>query len=430
MDLKVFKFGGASVKNEEGVTNVVKILDAHKNEKIITVVSATGKTTNALEEVVKSYFNQKGDADQLLQKIKDDHIKIMEALGIFNEDSFADLSDTFVEIDWMIEDEVQDEFNYIYDQIVSVGELVSSKILYHKALKEGLNVTWLDVRDIIITDNTYREAKVIWADTQARMDTKVLELMKTYDVVITQGFIGCSTENFNTTLGREGSDFSAGIFSYCLDAKSLSIWKDVPGILTADPRLFENVTKIDRLSYREAIEMTYFGAKVIHPKTIKPLQNKNIPLYVRPFNDHKSFGTLITSDVDTVYPPVIVIESNQTLMHISTKDFSFVAEEHLSEIFAKLDHCRLKVNMMQNTAISFSVAVQNNQRKIVMFIKDLSDKYTIVKDDGLELITVRHYDAATVDRMKIGKIVMFEETIRQTVRMAVKDVPLVVRKDL
>ena len=176
--------------------------------------------------------------------------------------------------------------------------------------------------------------------------------------------------------------------------------------------------------------MTYFGAKVIHPKTIKPLQNKNIPLYVRPFNDHKSFGTLITSDVDTVYPPVIVIESNQTLMHISTKDFSFVAEEHLSEIFAKLDHCRLKVNMMQNTAISFSVAVQNNQRKIVMFIKDLSDKYTIVKDDGLELITVRHYDAATVDRMKIGKIVMFEETIRQTVRMAVKDVPLVVRKDL
>ena len=428
MDLKVFKFGGASVKNEEGVSNVINILKGHKKEKIVAVVSATGKTTNALEEVVKSYFNQKGNADQLLQGIKDEHIKIMDALGILNEETFVDLSDTFVEIDWMIEDEVPDEYNYIYDQIVSVGELVSSKILYYKALEEGLNVVWLDVRDIIITDNTYREAKVIWADTQARMDSKVHDLLEVYDVVITQGFIGCSTENFNTTLGREGSDYSAGIFSYCLDAKSLSIWKDVPGILTADPRLFENVTKIDRLSYREAIEMTYFGAKVIHPKTIKPLQNKNIPLYVRPFNDPESMGTLITSDVDTVYPPVIVIEADQSLIHISTNDFSFVAEEHLSEIFAKLNHYRLKVNMMQNTAISFSVAVQNDQIKIANFIKDLSDKYTIVKDDDLELITVRHYDAATVDRMKVGKIVLFEETIRQTMRMAVRDVPVAVRK--
>lgn len=428
MDLKVFKFGGASVKDEEGVSNVVNILKSFKEEKILTVVSATGKTTNALEDVVNSYFNQKGDADELLQKIKDDHIKIMDSIGILNEESFADLSDTFVEIDWMIEDVVQDEYNYVYDQIVSVGELVSSKILYHKAVKEGLNVAWLDVRDVIITDNTYREAKVIWEDTQARMDHKVMDLMKTYDVIITQGFIGCSTENFNTTLGREGSDYSAGIFAYCLDAQSLSIWKDVPGILTADPRLFENVTKIDRLSYREAIEMTYFGAKVIHPKTIKPLQNKNIPLYVRPYNDPEALGTLITSDVDTVYPPVIVIEANQSLIHISTNDFSFVAEEHLSEIFAKLNNYRLKVNMMRNTAISFSVAVQNDQKKITKFINDLSDKYTIVKDDNLELITIRHYDAATVDRMKVGKIVLFEETIKQTVRMAVKDVPVVVRK--
>ena len=311
-----------------------------------------------------------------------------------------------------------------------MGELVSSKILYHKAQKEGLNVGWLDVRDVIITDNTYREAKVLWDDTQARMDSKVNDLLEKYDVVITQGFIGCSTENFNTTLGREGSDYSAGIFSYCLNAQSLSIWKDVPGILTADPRLFENVTKIDRLSYKEAIEMTYFGAKVIHPKTIKPLQNKNIPMYVRPYNDPESEGTLITSDVDTVYPPVIVIEPAQTLIHISTNDFSFVAEEHLSEIFDKLNHYRLKVNMMQNTAISFSVAVQNDQKKISKFIQDLSAKYTVLKDDDLELITVRHYDAATVERMKIGKIVMFEETIRQTVRMAVKDVPVVIRKNV
>lgn len=429
MSLKVYKFGGASVKDADGVKNVAKILDAHNGQgKILTVVSATGKTTNALEGVVNSYFNQDGEANNHLQKIKNDHVEILQGLDIFNEAVAADISDTFVEIDWMIEDDVQDGYNYIYDQIVSVGELVSSKILFHTCKKQGLNVHWLDVRDVLITDNSYREAKVLWKDTQARMDEKVSKLFEQYDIIITQGFIGCSTENFNTTLGREGSDFTAGIFSYCLEAESLSIWKDVPGILTADPRLFENVTKIDRLDYREAIEMTYFGAKVIHPKTIKPLQNKNIPLYVRPFNDYNADGTLITSDVDTVYPPVIVIESGQSLIHISTKDFSFVAEEHLSEIFDLLNKYKLKVNMMRNTAISFSVAVTNDQAKISKFIEDLSRNYNVVKDDDLELITVRHYDDATVDRMKDGKIVLFEETIRRTVRMAVKDIPKVVRK--
>lgn len=429
MSLKVYKFGGASVKDADGVNNVTDILDAHKSKgKLLTVVSATGKTTNALEVVVNSYFNGDGKANDHLQKIKNDHVSILQGLDIFNEEVVADISDTFVEIDWMIEDEVQDGYNYIYDQIVSVGELVSSKILYHTCKKKGLNVYWLDARDVLITDNSYREAKVKWKETQSRMDEKVSRLFDQYDIVITQGFIGCSTENFNTTLGREGSDFTAGIFSYCLDAESLSIWKDVPGILTADPRLFENVTKIDRLDYREAIEMTYFGAKVIHPKTIKPLQNKNIPLYVRPFNDHEAEGTIITSDVEAVYPPVIVIDSGQSLLHISTKDFSFVAEEHLSEIFEKLNKYKLKVNMMRNSAISFSVAVQKNQKKIDRLIDDLSENYKIWKDDDLELITVRHYDDETVERMKIGKIVLFEETLLQTVRMAVKDIPKVVRK--
>lgn len=429
MGLKVYKFGGASVKDADGVNNVSSILDAHKQDgKILTVVSATGKTTNALEVVVKSYFNNDGKANDHLQAIKDDHAVILQGLDIFTEEVAADINDTFVEIDWMIEDEVQDGYNYIYDQIVSVGELVSSKILYYTCKKLGLNVHWLDVRDVLITDNSYREAKVLWKETQSRMDDKVRKLFEEYDLIITQGFIGCSTENFNTTLGREGSDFTAGIFSYCLDADSLSIWKDVPGILTADPRLFENVTKIERLDYREAIEMTYFGAKVIHPKTIKPLQNKNIPLYVRPFNDHRAEGTIITSDVQTVYPPVVVIDPNQSLIHIATKDFSFVAEEHLSEIFDKLNRLKLKVNMMRNTAISFSVAVQNDQKKITKFTEELAENYNILKDDGLELITVRHYDEATVDRMKEGKIVLFEETIRQTVRMAVKDIPRMVRK--
>jgi aspartate kinase len=429
MSLKVYKFGGASVKNADAVNNVAEILTAHvKTNKILTVVSATGKTTNALELVVNSYFNNDGKANDHLQSIKDDHVSILQGLGLFNEEIAADISDTFVEIDWMIEDEVQDGYDYIYDQIVSIGELVSSKILCHICKKQGLNAHWLDVRDVLITDNSYREAKVNWKETQDRMDEKVKGLFEQYDIVITQGFIGCSTENFNTTLGREGSDFTAGVFSYCLDAESLSIWKDVPGILTADPRLFENVTKIDRLDYREAIEMTYFGAKVIHPKTIKPLQNKNIPLYVRPFDDHNAEGTIITSNVDTAYPPVIVIDTNQSLIHISTRDFSFVAEEHLSEIFAKLNQYKLKVNMMRNSAISFSVVVPRDPIKIKRFMEDLSLKYNVLKDDDLELITIRHYDEATELRMKEGKIVLFEETLHKTIRMVVKDIPKVVRK--
>lgn len=429
MDVKVYKFGGASVKDEDGFANVATILKGNIDTKTVAIVSATGKTTNALESVVESYFYGKGDAQVIMEEIKKAHLQMLDHLGLLTEDTFADLSDTFVEIEWMIEDVVQDAYNYIYDQIVSVGELVSSKMLYHVCKSQGIDAAWLDVRDVIITDNTYREAKVLWDETQIRMDGKVRDLIAAHDVVITQGFIGCSTENFNTTLGREGSDYSAGIFSYCLDASSLSIWKDVPGILTADPRLFENVTKIDRLSYREAIEMTYFGAKVIHPKTIKPLQNKNIPLYVRPFDDPSAIGTLITSDIiDAAYPPVIVIEDGQSLLHISTRDFSFVAEDHLSEIFAMLSHARLKVNMMRNTAISFSVAVQNDAKKIDKLIDELSAKYNVLRDDNLELITIRHYDEATVARMKVGKVILFEETIRQTVRMAVRDVPAIVRK--
>lgn len=429
MCLKIYKFGGASVKNADGINNVTNILDAHKSKaKILTVVSATGKTTNALEVVANSYYNADGKAKDHLQNIKNDHVTIMQGLDIFNEEVAVDINNSFVEIDGIISNKVQDGYNYIYDQIVSVGELVSSKILYHASKKKGLNIYWLDARDVLVTDNSYREAKVMWKETQARIDEKVKGLFDQYDIVVTQGFIGCSTENFNTTLGREGSDFTAGVFSYCLDADSMSIWKDVPGILTADPRLFENVAKIDRLDYREAIEMTYFGAKVIHPKTIKPLQNKNIPLYVKPFNDHEAEGTIITSDVDTAYPPVIVIDRGQSLIHISTKDFSFVAEEHLSEIFEKLNKYKLKVNMMRNTAISFSLAVTNDTKKIIKLIEDLSTNYNVLKDDDLELITVRHHDASTVQRMKEGKIVLFEETFRQTVRMAVKDIPQVTRK--
>ena len=236
---------------------------------------------------------------------------------------------------------------------------------------------WVDARDLIRTDGNYREASVDWDSTAQNIQAIVPPIMKNNKAIITQGFIGSTAENNTTTLGREGSDYSAAILSYCLEAEKMMIWKDVPGILTADPKLFENVSKIDRLSYKEAIEMTYYGAKVIHPKTIKPLQNKNIPLYVKSFVKPNSAGTLIFSDIETIYPPVVVVEKNQALLHISTKDFSFVAEHHLSKIFEKFAQAKIKINLMRNTAISFTVCILNQARRIDKFLSEISDEFII-----------------------------------------------------
>jgi len=428
MKVEVHKFGGASVKDAAGIKNVCNLLKKIESDSNIVVISAMGKTTNSLEKVVSLYMKSDPMAMEYYEKIRAKHINIMQELGLDDPAAITDIMDTFVEIEWILEDEVQDSYDYIYDQIVSVGELVSSKLLYHFAKSQHVSITWTDVRGLIMTDNTYREAKVDWKTTNDNIERESKPLLEKNKFVITQGFISSSSENFTTTLGREGSDYSAGIFSYALDAKSLTIWKDVAGILTADPRKFENVTKIDRLSYREAIEMTYYGAKVIHPKTIKPLQNKSIRLYVKPFNDFEAKGTIITSNVEIVYPPVIVIEEDQIILHISTKDFSFVAEEHLSEIFAILTELNIKVNMMRNTAISFSLCLQNNREKIGKLTTKLSHKYGVVEDLNLDLITIRHYDGKTRQALTEGKVVYFEEIISNTIRLAVKDIPQVKRK--
>ena len=322
MDIQVFKFGGASVRNAEQIKNVGNILLKEKNKKITLVVSAMGKTTNALEQVVQSYYHQKGTAKDLLDEIRHNHFTICQELFKDPVEIIATINDLFVEIDWILEDEVHDGYDYLYDQIVSIGELVSSRILDFYLRSLSINSSWLDIRDVLITDEAYREAKVNWDISGDKIKGVVPGMLEQYDVVITQGFIGSTLENNTTTLGREGSDYTAGILSYCLDADSMHIWKDVPGILSADPAQFNNVTHIERVSYKEAVEMTYYGAKVIHPKTIKPLQNKSIPLYVRPFNDPLSSGTLIADDTGISYPPVIVIEPNQCLLHISTNDFS------------------------------------------------------------------------------------------------------------
>ena len=330
--IKVFKFGGASVKDASSIRNVANILKNHKKKKLVIVVSAMGKTTNALENILKASFEKSDELNQLIDDLESKHIEEATALMGKNDAIIKDIEKLINGLRKVLQTKGKQSYDKVYDQVVSVGELLSTKIINAFLNKKQLSATWVDARRIIKTDNTYREGVIDWAKTESSIRKIVTPLLQKNGYVITQGFIGGSKENTTTTLGREGSDFSAAILSYCLDAEEMSIWKDVEGIMTADPRLFKKVTKIDRLSYREAIEMTYYGAKVIHPKTIKPIQNKNIPLYVRSFIKPKGKGTLISGEADIHYPPVVVVEKDQVLLQIATKDFSFVAEHHLSLI--------------------------------------------------------------------------------------------------
>ncbi len=426
--MKVFKFGGASVKDAAGVRNVAAILQSFRHEQLVIVISAMGKTTNALEAVVAAHNRQDGTAHDLFNGVKEQHYALMRELFDAGDEAFDVVNDVFVEAEWVLDEPPAENYDYMYDQLVCVGELVSTRIVAAFLNKSGLKTQWIDARDVIITDNTYREGWVTWDKTRANAQRIVPNLLEQGGFVLTQGFIGSTTENFTTTLGREGSDYSASIFAFCLDAESMTIWKDVPGVLNADPRLFDNVVKLDRLSYMEAIEMTYYGASVIHPKTIKPLQNKNIPLYVKSFLNPEGLGTEISSDLDMAYPPIVVVEKNQVLLYISTIDYSFVAEQHMARLFQILAQLRIFVNMMQNTAISFTICVPNNPDRTRKFIEEVSDEFRIKMEEGLELITIRHMTDETVQQLKKNKIVLFEERIRDTLQMVVRDVPLIERK--
>ena len=429
-EIKVFKFGGASLRDAAAIRNVASILQKFAGQKLVIIVSAMGKTTNALEEVANSYWQ--GDPDAAKDKLNAIHASATEIMddlfATVPEELTASVNDLFVSVEWALEEAPNPEYDYDYDQIVSLGELVSSRIVAAYLDLSGLPTHWVDARDIIQTDNTYREGWVKWPETMTRAEQQLPPLLAEKDFVLTQGFIGNTSENYTTTLGREGSDYSAAIFSYCLDAESMSIWKDVPGVLTADPRLFENVTKIDRLSYKEAIEMTYYGAKVIHPKTIKPLQNKSIPLYVRSFIEPDAPGTLVTDDAGEAYPPMVAVEKDQALINISTRDFSFVAEHHIKELFEHITTTRLQVNMMQNTAISFNVVVNDIDDRVERFCALVNDSFKTTIDRDLELITVRHYTNEVVESLRRGKVNLLEGRLPLTLQMVVKDVPVMRRK--
>ena len=418
----VFKFGGASVKDAAGVINLAQIVSRYPKEKLLIVISAMGKMTNKLEDLYKAYLNGEEDkVHEIFEAVKAYHFNIIGDLFPNHQHPiYNDVANTFVEIDWLIEEEITDSPDYIYDQIVSIGEVISTKIVAAYLAETGLKAKWLDARNFIQTDNNYREGNVNWEKTEAAVQQELLPLLDHF-IGVTQGFIGGTSENFTTTLGREGSDYSAAIFSSCLNADSLTIWKDVPGVLNADPKWFDETERIPQLSYHDAIELAYYGATVIHPKTIKPIQNKNIPLFVRSFLHPEAEGTDITNAENQLPVPSFIFKVQQVLISIFPKDFSFIIEENLSDIFSLFHKHKVKINTMLNSAISFSVSIDEDPEKLQKLIEELSVQYKVKYNTGLELVTIRYYNQETIDRVTVNKSILLEVKSRHTCQIVMKD---------
>ena len=422
--MKVFKFGGASVKDANAVRNVSDILSLFEGEKITVVVSAMGKTTNKLEEVVNASANRDRKIYMaLVDDLYDFHIKLLGELflekhyAIYNliDDIFEKLRDRYSET-------FSDNYSFEYDQIVSLGEVISSHILAAFLLEKGHSAGWADARKLIRTNNLYQEGNVDWTKTDELINTRFLPVFTAFDIQVTQGFIGHTPEGFTTTLGREGSDYTAGIFAYCTDAESVTIWKDVPGMLNADPKWFDNTIKLDSISFKEAIELSYYGASVIHPKTIKPLQNKGIPLFVKSFIDPQAEGTSIqASTAKDHLIPSFIFKMDQVLFSFTTKDFSFIVEENLSDIFNRLSSINAKINLMQNSALDFSILLDRSKVNPENIIELFKDSYTVKYNEGLELVTIRHFDQETLDRVTDNKAILLEQKTRQTARLVMKE---------
>jgi aspartate kinase len=422
--MKVFKFGGASVKDADSVKNVAEIIRLFPGEPLVVVISAMGKTTNGLEKVVKAHCGKTGEAITFLNEVRAYHDAILE--GLFpdtNAAVYGKVNNFFVEIDWVLEEEPR-SFDFVYDQIVSIGELISTTIVQAYLDDQGIACKWLDIRDCLHTDNTYREGKVDWAESEKRMKEVIPAMINERNpIVITQGFIGATSENFTTTLGREGSDYTAAIIAHLLDGESVTIWKDVPGVLNADPKFFSDAQKLEQLSYHDAIELAYYGASVIHPKTIKPLENKNIPLYVKSFLQPQAKGTIVGKDLTTKpQVPSFIFKSDQVLVSLAAKDFAFIAEDSLSSIFKTFVDCGVKMNLMQNSAISFSVCFDNDKYKTKKLIDLLKKDYWVRYNEGLQLYTIRYYYPSTIDNLSHGREILLEQRSRTTAQLVMKEI--------
>lgn len=417
--MKVFKFGGASVKNADAVRNVATILRLFTGEKLVVVLSAMGKTTNALESIHSARFHKLTYQAELTQ-IKNYHIEIGKNLFGENDEAMHPVFDQFEALEEKLSSPCSQNFDLEYDQVVCYGELISSAMVNAFLQQEGVSSIWTDARQIVRTDNRFRDARVNWQHSAASVD-QLKSLLDKKDIVVVQGFIGSTSTGQSTTLGREGSDFTAAIMAYLLDAESVTIWKDVPGMLNADPKWFKDTVKLDKISFREAIELAYFGASVIHPKTIKPLQNKGIPLYIKSFLDPLAEGSVIqeSTDQDNLIPSYI-FKGDQVLVSVTPKDFSFVVEDNLKEIFDTLSQLGIRISLMENSAISFSIVVDKDDYKLEKLFAALQNQYQIRYNENLTLITIRHWDDKTLQMLTKDKEILLEQRSRHTIRLVVR----------
>lgn len=416
--MRVFKFGGASVKDADSVRNVLNVLQKVGHKDTLVVVSAMGKTTNALEVVIEQYRDENPELKNTITKLRTEHSTILSDLFESTQHPiFSKIDAIFDDLSLLLKRNKSPKYDYIYDQVVSYGEIISTTILSAYFDFKGVENEWLDARNLIKTDSTYRDAKVDWKETQVA----ITNLVNTKSLTITQGFIGADTNNFTTTLGREGSDYSAGIFAYCLNAESVSIWKDVPGVLNGDPRVFDKTVLLNQISYEEAIELAFYGASVIHPKTLQPLQQKEIPLYVKSFINPEGTGTAVSKGQTLEpYVPCFIVKKNQVLISLSSLDFSFIVEENISEVFSLFHKYQMKVDLIQNSAISFSVCVDNKFGHLKELITELKAKFKVSYEENVSLYTIRHFNTEAAKTLETGKEILLKQLGTETYQIVTK----------
>ena len=418
--MKVFKFGGASINSVERIGNVAKIIEEYKGEKLLIIISAMGKMTNTLEKVAAAFYaGDKTAALTLFQQVKDEHTALSETL---THQQVHGLTDIFTEVEWLLHDKAVRDYDYYYDQIVCCGELLSTAIISTYLNTAGIKNQWIDVRDILRTDDNFRDANIDWDYSQQKVQEIVVPLFAATNIIITQGFIGATDENESTTLGREGSDYTAAIFANMLDAESQTIWKDVEGVMNADPKQFADAQFISELSYAEVIEMAYYGAQVIHPKTIKPLQNKNIPLHVRCFLKPALAGTIISNKPAHQLPPVIVLKNNQVLMQLSSRDFSFVEDLLAGKLQQLFEENKIRPNLSQNGAISLLCSFDDKPEKIEKLALAASSFFDVHIEKNCTLLTIRHYDEAIIQKLTAGRKQILSQKTAETIQVLLKDV--------
>lgn len=415
--MKIFKFGGASVKNAEGVKNVAKILQDYRSTKLLVVISAMDKTTNALEDIVDLYMEKDSNINQEIKLLKLFHKDIASAIFPEGHHIFATIDITIEDLLGTLKRNKSTQYDFVYDQIVGYGELLSTTIVSAYLNERGITNTYVDAREFIKTDTTHRDAKLNWDLTQMLLKKELPQS----NLIVTQGFIGSDINNFTTTLGREGSDYSAGIFAYCLNAESVSIWKDVPGVLNADPRVFKETRLLHHISYGEAIELAFYGASVIHPKTLQPLQRKEIPLFVKSFQNPEAEGTSVKKGQPLdPYIPCFIVKHGQILLSLASIDFSFIVEDNISHIFSLFHQYHIKVDLIQNSAISFSVCLDDRFNHFDELLPELKRKFKISYNKNVDLYTIRHFNELAINQLEKGKDVLLKQITRETCQIVAR----------